>query len=195
MNTKILSLTLALTCGLFGCDSGPDEASESSPSETSSATTTSSASTDASDASSGSEGGSGTTGDATTGSTTADSDTGNTEEGSASGDASSTTATGDTGTTDAGDTTDTTDTGAGECELSGDDCGDCMAMNCCAEIQECLTDTVCTCFQECAAANPDDAIGCAGPTKCDIPLPSLLDQSTVLGRMSTCTQMNCVQCL
>jgi hypothetical protein len=86
------------------------------------------------------------------------------------------------------------DTG-GVCEPSGDDCGDCMAMNCCAEVEECLTDADCSCFQECAAANPDDPIGCADPDACNIPLLTLLDSSTVVGRMGICTQTNCAQCL
>lgn len=86
------------------------------------------------------------------------------------------------------------DTG-GVCEPPGDDCGDCMAMNCCAEIEECLTDPDCSCFQECAAANPDDPIGCADPDACNIPLLTLLDSSTVVGRMGICTQTNCAQCL
>jgi hypothetical protein len=81
------------------------------------------------------------------------------------------------------------------CEPPGDDCGDCMASHCCAEIQECLGDPDCSCFQACAAANPDDVLACADPDECDIPLVGLLDPNTVVGRMSVCTQTNCAQCL
>jgi len=84
---------------------------------------------------------------------------------------------------------------AGQCEPTGDACADCMAANCCAEIEECLTDAVCSCFQQCAAENPDDALGCADPDQCNIPLFDLLDPNTVVGRMSTCTQTSCAKCI
>ncbi len=76
-----------------------------------------------------------------------------------------------------------------------DACGMCVEAMCAAELAECLMDPDCTCFQECAATNPGmaGAIACAG--QCNIPLPDLLSDMTIVGRLANCTTDNCPKCL
>ena len=184
MRTYTLALAVSLVLPLLACTDDADPATDTT-------------------AETGSDPGDGDGDASTTASSDGDPSTTGPNPGDGDGDPDPSTGDGDgdpdpsTGDGD-GDPDPSTGDGDGDanvCEPPGDDCGDCMAANCCAEIEECLTDVDCSCFQECAAANPDDVLGCADPDQCDIPLLSLLDPNTVVGRMGACTQTNCAQCL
>lgn len=98
-------------------------------------------------------------------------------------------------TTDPGTSTEPPATSTDETTAGVDACAMCVETECAAELEACMEDVDCTCFRDCAEMMPGmaGALACAG--ECGIPVTDLLNDTTVVGALSVCSQMNCPKCL